>query len=89
MSAVDRAADVLRSATWHASGSHVLTVVPLDAAQALADAGLLVTDEMRSVLDAATAVKAAWIADDDHLWMDAIVNLLDAVDAYIAVGADQ
>lgn len=55
----------------------------------LADAGLLVTDEMRAVLDSAVAVKTAWAADDVDLWMDANVNLLDAVDAYLAAGDDQ
>lgn len=84
MSAIDRAAEVIRSMFQFGNGrwQH-------NAAQALADAGLLVTDEMRAVIDAAVAVKTAWAADDVDLWMDANVNLLDAVDAYIAAGDDQ
>lgn len=86
--AVERAADVIRSATWHTSGSHVLTVVPLDAAQALADAGLLVTDEMRAVLDAAVRWRLVLRASASGHSMQkaaiaAVTAEIAALDAYI------
>lgn len=88
MNTVERAAEVVQC-VLNVQDDALHPPLAVNIADALADAGLLVSDGMRAVIDAASAVKAAWIADDDHLWMDANVNLLDAVDAYIAAGDDQ
>lgn len=65
MNDVERAADVIRSATWHAAGSDVLPVVALSAAQALADAGLLAADEQSLDIDGHT-----WTVEEVRLYAE-------------------
>lgn len=73
MSAVEQAAEVIRGADGNPD-------VYRHAAQALADARLLVTVEMRAVLDAAEAVRNAKF----HNWQMLGRALDAAVDAYLA-----
>lgn len=60
MSAVDRAAEVLRASAYHSSGSQVLTLDPLSAAASLHAAGLFRTeadDANRAIADRVRAVR--------------------------------
>jgi hypothetical protein len=55
MSAVERAAKVLGETWWKGGGSYAAGAPSWDLmARVLADAGLLVTDEVQAVLDAVT-----------------------------------
>jgi hypothetical protein len=70
MNAIERAAEVLRTA--HAANHYRTdTLSPTDAAWALSDAGLLVTDEIQALIDAAVAARG-------------LESLAHAVDIYLA-----
>lgn len=59
-------------------------------AQALADAGLLVSDEMGAVIGAAVLVAAELrIRGDGKVGTPHLDRLAEAVDTYLAAGADQ
>jgi hypothetical protein len=79
VSAVDRAAEILRQ-THAADRFRTDTLSPAQAAQALAAAGLLVTDEIQAVLDAVETWKHGPVPSGNAM-IDVQLGRVHAIDA--------